>query len=36
MPMNIKLEKTDEKLLRELKTAIEKLTAEAKVLNKKK
>lgn len=34
--MNIKLEKTDEKLLRELKTAIEKLTAEVKVLNKKK
>lgn len=34
--MNIKLEKTDEKLLRELKTAIEKLTSEVKVLNKKK
>ena len=34
--MNIKLEKTDEKLLRELKTSIEKLTAEVKVLNKKK
>tara|TARA_B100001059_G_C17524797_1_gene422587 strand:+ start:401 stop:505 length:105 start_codon:yes stop_codon:yes gene_type:complete len=34
--MNIKLDKTDEKLLRELKTSIEKLTAEVKVLNKKK
>jgi len=34
--MNIKLEKTDEKLLRELKSAIEKLTVEVKVLNKKK
>lgn len=34
--MNIQLTKTDEKLLRELKTAIEKLTAEVKILNKKK